>query len=63
MSADRGDGGAAFSVHGGMRLRDWFAGKQAASMRSADPNFDLSSEDLAHLAYVDADAMLEERKR
>lgn len=49
----------------GMTLRDWFAGEALMGMHARD-TFDVGQdtpEKRAKLAYLDADAMLNERKR
>jgi len=61
------DGGHAFpcEAHDGMTLRDYFAAQVLAGMASRDA-YDpgqATPADRAMLAYIDADAMLEARKR
>ncbi len=46
----------------GMTLRDWFAGQYISGVL-ADPNFNEGCERTAELAYQQADAMLEARKK
>lgn len=66
------DGGAAFPCEGdygaiqyGMTLRDWFAGQVIAGFAARDsyaPGI-ANPGQRASLAYIDADAMLAERKK
>ena len=67
--SDRNDGGQAFPSnvrgHGhapGMTLRDWFAGQALAGMMASEAWPRGRPEDVAGIAYVQADAMLEARK-
>jgi hypothetical protein len=65
MSAQQNDGGPAFPVawhgipHGGMTLRDWFAGQALAGLLTS-PSSD-TAENWASTAYGLADAMLAAR--
>ena len=63
------DGGTAFPTeapfgrHGGMSLRDWFAGQALMSMLSApDKIGDSTFVTAAELSYKFADAMIQARK-
>jgi hypothetical protein len=54
-------GGPAFPIvgHSGMTLRDYFA---AATLAGLCSNMELGTVETAKMAYIQADAMLEERK-
>ena len=60
-------GGPAFPVevginNRGMFLRDYFAAKAMQGLLSADVRLQLNHVTIAHMAYEQADAMLETRK-
>jgi hypothetical protein len=68
----KNDGGPAFPVfdgqsgpYGGMTLRDYFAAAALTGLRSNNPESAAlhSSDNIAHLAYADADAMLAELEK
>ena len=67
---DIDDGGPAFpwmytEGHGGMSLRDWFARMALCGMH-ARVSYDeglAKPEQRAHIAFIDADAMLKERDK
>ena len=65
MSEQPKDGGRAFPDQegSGMSLRDWFAGQAMFGIISAEENEELTFDQLAHMSYLQADAMLAERKR
>jgi hypothetical protein len=69
VSGAPNDGGPAFPVvwqdvpHGGMTLRDWFAGQALAGMLAGNPTESPNEEWFAGIAYTMADAMLVERER
>lgn len=68
MGAQINDGGPVFPIpvedglnyHGGMTLREWFAGQALAGIL-ANSNRDGSTKEYAHDAYEQADAMLAAR--
>jgi len=47
---------------GGLTIRDWFAGRSLAGIRSMKSGSELSSLEALDLAYNDADAAIERRK-
>lgn len=66
MSEKKDDGGAAFpeqGVHGGMSLRDWFAGMAMQGILAWGSGKSLTPEQVAEDAYDTADAMIEARKQ
>lgn len=50
-------------AHGGMELRDWFAGQALVMLPHMGCGADLDTHDTALAAYQFADAMMEARKR
>ena len=58
------DGALIAQGSSGMTLRDYFAAKSMQATRAADWHEDMmSANDAAQIAYQDADAMLEARKK
>lgn len=64
---ERHDNGELFRQHGGMTLRDWFAGQALAGMLAfpgaVNGSREKSGVGVARAAYVYADAMLAERQK
>jgi hypothetical protein len=61
-SNEKNHDGSHFHSHGGMGLRDWFAGQALAGFTVAT-NSNIEPERYAWAAYSLADAMLAERER